>query len=77
MTSRIVREASGLLSLTSTLYLWLHKADRDATFHCSVRYSLPMGQHGHLDSPAFNLTLHCESTLAPTSWPWTPHPTEA
>nr|XP_036861359.1 basal cell adhesion molecule [Manis javanica] len=58
MTSRIVREASGLLSLTSTLYLWLHKADRDATFHCSVRYSLPMGQHGHLDSPAFNLTLH-------------------
>ncbi|XP_057348667.1 basal cell adhesion molecule isoform X2 [Manis pentadactyla] len=58
MTSRIVREASGLLSLTSTLYLRLHKADRDATFHCSVHYSLPMGQHGLLDSPAFNLTLH-------------------
>ncbi|XP_046935281.1 basal cell adhesion molecule [Lynx rufus] len=58
MTSRTVREASGLQSLTSTLYLRLHKADRDASFHCSVRYHLPAGQHGHLDSPAFRLTLH-------------------
>ena len=67
MTSRTVREASGLQSLTSTLYLRLHKADRDASFHCSVRYHLPAGQHGHLDSPAFRLTLHCESRLVPTS----------
>ncbi|XP_043454584.1 basal cell adhesion molecule [Prionailurus bengalensis] len=58
MTSRTVREASGLQSLTSTLYLRLHKADRDASFHCSVRYHLPAGQHGRLDSPAFRLTLH-------------------
>uniref|UniRef100_A0A8C0LXU8 Basal cell adhesion molecule (Lutheran blood group) n=1 Tax=Canis lupus familiaris TaxID=9615 RepID=A0A8C0LXU8_CANLF len=58
MTIRTVREASGLQSLTSTLYLRLHKADRDASFHCSVRYHLPTGQHGRLDSPAFHLTLH-------------------
>lgn len=67
MTIRTVREASGLQSLTSTLYLRLHKADRDATFHCSVRYHLPTGQHGRLDSRAFHLTLHCESLLAPTA----------
>ncbi|XP_021574062.1 basal cell adhesion molecule [Carlito syrichta] len=58
MTSRTVREASGLLSLTSTLYLRLRKADRDASFHCAAHYSLPTGQHGRLDSPAFHLTLH-------------------
>uniref|UniRef100_A0A8D1K0C2 Basal cell adhesion molecule n=1 Tax=Sus scrofa TaxID=9823 RepID=A0A8D1K0C2_PIG len=58
MTSRTVREASGLLSLTSTLYLRLRKADRDASFHCSVHYRLPTGRHGRLDSPAFRLTLH-------------------
>ncbi|XP_024425228.2 basal cell adhesion molecule [Desmodus rotundus] len=58
VTSRTIREASGLHSLTSTLYLRLHKADRDAQFHCSAHYSLPQGQHGHLDSQAFRLTLH-------------------
>lgn len=67
MTSRTVREASGLLSLTSTLYLRVHKADQDALFHCSAHYRLPKGQHGHLDSPSFNLTLHCESMLGLTS----------
>ncbi|XP_036130803.1 basal cell adhesion molecule [Molossus molossus] len=58
MTSRTVREASGLQSLTSTLYLRLHKEDRDASFHCSANYSLPQGRYGRLDSPAFSLTLH-------------------
>lgn len=61
MTSRTVREASGLYSLTSTLYLRLYKEDRDARFHCAAQYKLPSGQVGHLDSPAFQLTLHCES----------------
>ncbi|XP_046539517.1 basal cell adhesion molecule isoform X1 [Equus quagga] len=56
--TRTVREASGLLSLTSTLYLRPGKADRDASFHCSVRYRLPAGQEGHLDSPSFHLSLH-------------------
>lgn len=74
MTSRTVREASGLQSLTSTLYLRLHKADRDASFHCSVGYHLPAGQHGRLDSPAFRLTLHCESRLVPPSPAAAPSP---
>ncbi|XP_054444559.1 basal cell adhesion molecule [Pteronotus mesoamericanus] len=58
ITSRTVREASGLQSLTSSLYLRLHKDDRDAEFHCSAHYTLPQGRHGHLDSQAFRLTLH-------------------
>ncbi|XP_036202102.1 basal cell adhesion molecule [Myotis myotis] len=58
MTTRTVREASNLQSLTSTLYLRVHKEDREASFHCSAYYSLPRAQHGHLDSPPFSLTLH-------------------
>ncbi|XP_052569004.1 basal cell adhesion molecule isoform X2 [Peromyscus californicus insignis] len=58
MTSRTVREASGLYSLTSTLYLRVYKEDRDANFHCASHYKLPSGQHGRLDSPNFQLTLH-------------------
>lgn len=58
ITIRTVREASGLYSLTSTLYLRLHKDDRDANFHCAAHYDLPSGQHGRLDSHTFRLTLH-------------------
>nr|XP_003464614.1 basal cell adhesion molecule isoform X2 [Cavia porcellus] len=58
MTIRTVREASGLLSLSSTLYLRVRKADRNASFHCAAQYSLPGDRHGRLDSPAFNLTVH-------------------
>uniref|UniRef100_A0A8D2DHE6 Basal cell adhesion molecule n=1 Tax=Sciurus vulgaris TaxID=55149 RepID=A0A8D2DHE6_SCIVU len=58
MTTRTVREASGLQSLTSTLYLRLRKADREASFHCAAHYSLPAGRQGRLDSSAFHLTLH-------------------
>lgn len=61
MTSRTVREASGLFSLTSTLYLRLHKNDQNASFHCAAHYKLPSGEHGRLDSQMFHLTLHCES----------------
>ncbi|KAL1769183.1 basal cell adhesion molecule [Sigmodon hispidus] len=77
MTSRTVREASGLYSLTSTLYLRLYKKDRDANFNCAAHYKLPSEQHGRLDSPAFQLTLHyptehvkfwLESPSTPGGW---------
>nr|XP_027801740.1 basal cell adhesion molecule [Marmota flaviventris] len=58
MTSRTVREASGLQSLTSTLYLRPRKLDREASFHCAAHYSLPLGNQGRLDSSPFHLTLH-------------------
>ncbi|XP_049643218.1 basal cell adhesion molecule [Suncus etruscus] len=58
MTSRTVREASGLQSLTSVLYLRLHKEDRSSSFHCVAEYRLPKGQIDRLDSAPFSLTLH-------------------
>ncbi|XP_076987610.1 basal cell adhesion molecule [Tamandua tetradactyla] len=58
VTIRTVREASGLQSLTSILYLRLRKTDRDASFHCAAQYRLPDGHLGRLDGPAFHLTLH-------------------
>ncbi|XP_043755374.1 basal cell adhesion molecule [Cervus elaphus] len=58
MTIRTVREASGLLSSSSSLYLRLHKPDGEASFRCSAHYYLPAGQHGRLDSPSFSLNLH-------------------
>lgn len=58
MTSRTVREASGLQSLTSVLYLRLHKEDRESSFHCAVQFRLPNNQIGQLDSAPFRLTLH-------------------
>ncbi|XP_006901276.1 PREDICTED: basal cell adhesion molecule [Elephantulus edwardii] len=56
--SRTIREASGLHSLTSDLYLRLHKTDRDATFYCAAHYKQPQGHEGRLDSPTFRLNLH-------------------
>lgn len=72
MTSRTVREASGLQSLTSVLYLRLHKEDRSSSFHCAAEYRLPKGQIDRLNSAPFSLTLHCESTqgtpIPPNPW---------
>ncbi|XP_027716521.1 basal cell adhesion molecule isoform X1 [Vombatus ursinus] len=56
--SRTVREASGLHSLTSILYLRPKKADRDVAFHCRATYHLPNGQQGQQDAVPFYLTLH-------------------
>ncbi|XP_043854027.1 basal cell adhesion molecule [Dromiciops gliroides] len=56
--SRTVREASGLQSLTSTLYFRPKKSDRDVAFHCRATYHLPNGQQGQQDAAPFYLTLH-------------------
>ncbi|XP_051845399.1 basal cell adhesion molecule [Antechinus flavipes] len=56
--SRTVREASGLQSLTSILYLRPKKSDRDVAFHCRATYQLPGGQQGQQDAAPFYLTLH-------------------
>ncbi|XP_028922419.1 basal cell adhesion molecule [Ornithorhynchus anatinus] len=74
---RTVREASGLLSLSSSLYLRPTKADRQATFHCAVHYPLPQGRTGKQISNPFNLTLHyptenvrfwLDSPVTPNAW---------
>ncbi|KAG8433880.1 hypothetical protein GDO86_012303 [Hymenochirus boettgeri] len=57
-TSRTVTEASGLLTVSSTLYLRPTKQDNDARFACRVKYSLPGGTVNHMESQMFNLSLH-------------------
>ncbi|XP_078507399.1 basal cell adhesion molecule isoform X2 [Lissotriton helveticus] len=58
MVSRTVKEASGLHSVSSTLYLRPTKADKDSHFYCMVQYLMPKGRTESLMSQKFNLTLH-------------------
>ncbi|XP_037739159.1 basal cell adhesion molecule isoform X2 [Chelonia mydas] len=58
VVSRSVKEASGLQSVSSTLYLRPSKADKDAQFQCLVQYPLPRGQVGNTTSERFSLMLH-------------------
>lgn len=58
MVSRTVKEASGLHSVSSTLYLRPTKADKDSHFYCMVQYLMPKGRTETLMSEKFNLTLH-------------------
>ncbi|XP_066575428.1 basal cell adhesion molecule isoform X2 [Amia ocellicauda] len=58
MVPRVVREASGLYTVTSTLYLQPKKSDVKSSFHCRAIYSMPGDTSEHNDSPKFNLSLH-------------------
>ncbi|XP_039369555.1 basal cell adhesion molecule isoform X1 [Mauremys reevesii] len=58
VVSRSVKEASGLQSVSSTLYLRPSKADKDAQFQCLVQYPLPQGKVGNTTSEHFSLVLH-------------------
>ncbi|XP_018083627.1 basal cell adhesion molecule isoform X1 [Xenopus laevis] len=58
MTSRTVREASGLFTVSSTLFLRPTKQDADSRFSCRVVFAVPGGSSGFMESKAFNLTLH-------------------
>uniref|UniRef100_A0A8C9V6W9 Basal cell adhesion molecule (Lutheran blood group) n=1 Tax=Scleropages formosus TaxID=113540 RepID=A0A8C9V6W9_SCLFO len=53
-----VKEASGLYTVTSTLYLQPTKEDRNAEFRCTVEYQMPKDRIDKLDSDSFSLTLH-------------------
>uniref|UniRef100_F6V7N4 Basal cell adhesion molecule (Lutheran blood group) n=1 Tax=Xenopus tropicalis TaxID=8364 RepID=F6V7N4_XENTR len=58
MTSRTVREASGLFTVSSTLFLRPTKQDADSQFSCRVVYPVPGGSFSFMESYSFNLTLH-------------------
>nr|XP_034973928.1 basal cell adhesion molecule isoform X1 [Zootoca vivipara] len=58
VVSRTVKEASGLLSVSSTLYLRVNKSDKDSSFLCHVSYAMPHGKVGSAESDPFHLTLH-------------------
>ncbi|XP_067304845.1 basal cell adhesion molecule isoform X2 [Pseudorasbora parva] len=57
MISSLVKEASGLYTKTSTLFMQLVKADAKSFFHCTVMYSMPGNQSKTESSDKFNLTL--------------------
>ncbi|KAM3829399.1 basal cell adhesion molecule [Vipera latastei] len=55
---RTVKEASGLYSRSSTLYMRPKKEHKNSTFQCKVSYKMPNGKVGTEESQPFNLTLH-------------------
>ncbi|CAM4700483.1 unnamed protein product [Leuciscus chuanchicus] len=52
-----VKEASGLFTITSTLYMQPVKADAKSVFHCTVEYVMPENKTLHENSDKFNLSL--------------------
>ncbi|KAG8567643.1 hypothetical protein GDO81_013726 [Engystomops pustulosus] len=57
-SSRTTTEASGLYTVSSTLYLKPTKADADAVFSCKAVFPLPGGLTSHMESKEFKLSLH-------------------
>ncbi|XP_075047292.1 basal cell adhesion molecule [Mixophyes fleayi] len=57
-SSRTTTEASGLYTVSSTLFLKATKEDTDAVFSCSVVFPLPKDTTSHMESKEFKLTLH-------------------
>ncbi|KAG9275902.1 basal cell adhesion molecule isoform X1 [Astyanax mexicanus] len=58
MVPRVVRESSGLYTVSSSLYVQLTKADAKSVFHCTVEYTMPNGMVKKESSDNFSLTLH-------------------
>ncbi|KAG9482119.1 hypothetical protein GDO78_011033 [Eleutherodactylus coqui] len=57
-SSRTTTEASGLYTVSSTLYLKPTKADVDALFSCKAVFPLPGGTMSPMESMEFKLSLH-------------------
>ncbi|XP_072325111.1 basal cell adhesion molecule-like isoform X3 [Scyliorhinus torazame] len=58
MVPRVVKEASGLYTVTNKLYSKLSKVDKDSMYHCQVRYQMMNEKKHTLDSEKFQITLH-------------------
>lgn len=70
----VVRESSGLFSVTAHLFYNPTMEDKQASFHCEVQYSQPGGQLGRMKSddiqilltyPSEHVNLTIESPLTP------------
>uniref|UniRef100_A0A8C1R8Q8 Ig-like domain-containing protein n=1 Tax=Cyprinus carpio TaxID=7962 RepID=A0A8C1R8Q8_CYPCA len=57
MIPSVVKEASGLYTMTSTLFMHPVKADAKSVFHCTVEYSMPNKQIKQESSDEFSLSL--------------------
>ncbi|KAL0985037.1 hypothetical protein UPYG_G00152120 [Umbra pygmaea] len=64
MVPSVVKEASGLFTITSILMMHLKKAHKDSVFHCTVEYSLPNNIIKQIQSDTFSINLHYPSEKA-------------
>ncbi|XP_047454238.1 basal cell adhesion molecule isoform X2 [Mugil cephalus] len=60
----VVKEASGLFTVKSTLYMQPTKADKDSVFQCTVEYSMPGGQIRETKSDTMTINLNYPSEKA-------------
>uniref|UniRef100_UPI00398EBE57 basal cell adhesion molecule-like isoform X2 n=1 Tax=Pristiophorus japonicus TaxID=55135 RepID=UPI00398EBE57 len=58
MIPRVVKEASGLYTVSNNLYYKLSKVDKDSEYHCQVRYQMMNGKQRSKDSEKFKISLH-------------------
>uniref|UniRef100_A0A3P8S9W3 Basal cell adhesion molecule (Lutheran blood group) n=1 Tax=Amphiprion percula TaxID=161767 RepID=A0A3P8S9W3_AMPPE len=64
MIPSVVKEASGLFTIKSTLYSQPTKADKDSVFHCVVEYSMPGEQIKQKKSDTITINLNYPSEKA-------------
>ncbi|KAJ8005271.1 hypothetical protein DPEC_G00144900 [Dallia pectoralis] len=64
MVSSVVKEASGLFTIKSSLMMMPQKADKDSVFHCTVEYSMPNDAIKQINSDTFSLSLNYHSEKA-------------
>ncbi|XP_046703225.1 basal cell adhesion molecule isoform X2 [Silurus meridionalis] len=57
MVPGVVRESSGLFTVSSSLYIDPEKKDAKSVFYCTVEYRMPNGEIRKENSEPFNLTL--------------------
>lgn len=64
MVPAVVKEASGLFTIMSTLYMQPTKADKDSVFHCVVEYKMPGEQIKQNNSDTIKINLNYPSETA-------------
>lgn len=64
MIPSVVKEASGLYTIKSTLYMQPTKADKDSVFQCTVEYSMPGDQIKQKKSEPITINLNYPSEKA-------------
>jgi len=64
MIPSVVKEASGLFTIKSTLYMQPTKADKDSVFQCTVEFSMPEGQIKQKKSDSTTINLNYPSETA-------------
>ncbi|KAM6995005.1 basal cell adhesion molecule isoform 2-T2 [Tautogolabrus adspersus] len=64
MIPSVVKEASGLFTIKSTLYMQPTKADKDSVFQCTVEYGMLEGQNKQKKSDTITINLNYPSEKA-------------